>query len=53
MMTGEELWEEIETFLENYDNGGNYCETYLDIGYSHKAIENFLDEKIEEIRKGR
>ena len=52
-MTGEELWKEIKDFLHDYDNGENYCETYIDVGYSRKAIEKFLDEKIKELKEGK
>lgn len=49
-MTGEKLWNENEDFLYDYDDGKNYCETYIDVKYSHKAIEAFLDKKIKEIK---
>lgn len=52
-MNGEKLWEEIEDFLYDYDDGKNYCETYIDVKYSHKAIADFLDKKIEEVKNER
>lgn len=53
-MTGEKLWSEIENFmLDYYYDTDNYCETYIDIKYSKKALCAFLDKKIEEIRNSK
>lgn len=51
-MNGEKLWNEIEDFMFDYAyDGDNYCETYIDVKYSRKALYAFLDRKIEEIKK--
>lgn len=53
-MTGEKLWSEIENFmLDYYYDERNYCETYIDVKYSSKALYDFLDKKIEEIRNSK
>lgn len=50
-MTGEKLWSEIENFmLDYYYDTDNYCEEYIDVKYSKKALYDFLNKKIEEIR---
>jgi len=50
-MTGEKLWSEIENFmLDYYYDTDNYCEDYIDVKYSKKALYDFLNKKIEEIR---
>lgn len=50
-MSGEKLWDEIEDFLYDYDDGKNFCETYIDVKYSKKAITSFLEKKIKEIKE--
>lgn len=49
-MNGEKLWNEIENFLYDYYDGKNFCETYIDVKYSKKAITSFLEKKIKEIK---
>lgn len=50
-MNGEKLWNEIEDFLYDYEGDRkNFCETYIDVKYSKKAITSFLDKKIKEIK---
>lgn len=52
-MNGEKLWEEIEDFLYDYDDGKNYCDTYIDVKYNTTAVTAFLESKIEEIKNGK
>lgn len=52
-MNGGKLWGEIEDFLYDYDDGKNYCDTYIDVKYNTTAITAFLESKIEEIKNER